>query len=844
MQSDNFLGIVELPQALAELHQLRKNQEQLQERASLLSIALHLAHVGSWKIELPERRLVWSEKFVSIGELPLDASISVDEAFQLIAPEYREKAWNAFNACERNGTPYDIEVQILAPGGTRHWVRTIGQAVRDASGTISQIQGIFQDITEKKQAEQTFRESMERFQIVAKATTDAIWDWDIMADRVWWSDSIQRVFGYSADEIGNDFNSWINRLHPEDREQVVQSILTAINESKDDRWRGEYRFLRKDGSYAYVLSHGFLIRNPEGTAVRMAGSMVDITERKEADIQHQKDQARIRHQASLLDKAQDAIIVTDLDFRIRFWNKSAERLYGWTAEEAIGKSKNDLLFIRAGDYSQALHALMQQGDWRGEIRKQRKDGSILTVEVHWTLVRDESGKPQSILAIDTDITQRKEAEREIERLAFFDPLTRLPNRRLLADRLQHALASAARSHKMGALLFIDLDNFKSLNDTLGHDKGDLLLQQVALRLEICVPRKSDTVARLGGDEFVVMLEDLSEDSQEAATQAERVGEKILAAFNQPFEITGHEHHTTSSIGAALFDKHVSNVDELLKRADLAMYQAKAAGRNAIRFYDPEMQTIVTNRVALETDLRHGLQRHEFLLHYQPQVDDDGRKIGFEALVRWRHPRRGLVSPALFIPRAEETGLILPLGRWVLETACKQLALWAKDPDMAHLSISVNVSPHQFRHADFVQMVLEVLDRSGARPERLKLELTENVLVENVEDTVRKMTALKTKNVCFSLDDFGTGYSSLSYLKRLPLDQLKIDRSFVKDVLTDPNDAAIACTIVALAQTLGLQVMAEGVETVAQRDFLAGHGCHAYQGYLFGHPLPIEQCTAL
>jgi predicted signal transduction protein with EAL and GGDEF domain len=346
------------------------------------------------------------------------------------------------------------------------------------------------------------------------------------------------------------------------------------------------------------------------------------------------------------------------------------------------------------------------------------------------------------------------------------------------------------------------------------------------------------VARLGGDEFVVVLESLNGIPQEAANQTESVGEKILAALQQTYLLGDVEHRSTASIGATLFYGHETSIDDLLKQADLAMYKAKDTGRNALSFFDPAMQTIVMERVALEADLREAVHKKQFVLHYQAQVVDEGRVIGAEVLVRWQHPERGMVSPAEFIPLAEETGLILPLGDWVLETACRQLALWASRAEMAHLTVAVNVSAQQFREADFVDSVLAVLRQTGANPQRLKLELTESLLVSNVEDIVGKMHALKAKGVGFSLDDFGTGYSSLSYLRRLPLDQLKIDQSFVRDVLSDPNDAVIAKTIVALAQSLGLGVIAEGVETTAQRDFLANSGCHAYQGYFFSRPLPI------
>ena len=469
----------------------------------------------------------------------------------------------------------------------------------------------------------------------------------------------------------------------------------------------------------------------------------------------------------------------------------------------------------------------------------RKNGEIHPQWLHITAVTDDSGAVSHYVATVTDITQRKAAEDQIRQLAFYDPLTGLPNRRMLIDRLRHALASSTRSTRYGALLFIDLDHFKTLNDTLGHDKGDLLLQQVAQRLLDTV-REEDTVARLGGDEYVVMLEGLDETQQVAASQATAVGEKIIARLNWPYQLAGHEYHSTPSLGLTLFHGHELEVEELLKQADLAMYQAKNAGRNALRFYDPQMQAAVTRRAELEADIRQGILYGQFALYYQAQVDASAHIVGAEALLRWRHPVRGMVSPAEFIPVAEESGQILTLGSWILEAACAQLVEWAKDPDTAPLTLAVNVSSRQFRQQDFAQHILDMLDYTGANPHRLKLELTESLLADNLDDVVVKMSALRARGVGFSLDDFGTGYSSLSYLKRLPLDQLKIDQSFVRDVLSDANDAAIVKTILALGDTLGMNVIAEGVETAEQRDFLRSSGCLNYQGYLFSRPLPARE----
>jgi len=480
----------------------------------------------------------------------------------------------------------------------------------------------------------------------------------------------------------------------------------------------------------------------------LAAYAVAEHERRAAD-------ARIRDQAALLDKARDAIIVRGVDHRILYWNKSAERLYGWTAKQALGASIEDLIYEHSAAFRKATEQVLEMGKWSGEFTRRREDGSSLTVESRWTLVRDDSGNPQSILAIDTDITERKVAENDIRQLAFYDPLTKLPNRLLLQDRLQQALASSSHSQCAGALLFIDLDNFKALNDTLGHEKGDLLLQLVAQRLTACV-RESDTVARLGGDEFVIMLSDLHESPSDVAIRAKGVCEKILEHLRQPYSIAGNEQHSAASIGVALFQGRQDTVGELLKRADLAMYQAKAAGRNTVRFFNHAMQAAVTARAALEADLRQGLRERQFFLYYQPQVNQDGHMIGAEALLRWQHPTRGLVPPVRFIPVSEETGLIVPLGLWVLETACAQLAAWAGSPSTAELSIAVNVSAKQFHHEQFVEQVRMALDHCGANPRRLKLEITESLFLDDLETVIAKMSALQEKGVCFSLDDFGTG----------------------------------------------------------------------------------------
>ena len=442
------------------------------------------------------------------------------------------------------------------------------------------------------------------------------------------------------------------------------------------------------------------------------------------------------------------------------------------------------------------------------------------------------------IVILRDITQSKRAAREIEHLAFYDTLTGLPNRRQLLDRLHQAIGDAARRPGLCALLFLDLDNFKTLNDALGHDVGDVLLKQVAQRLKSCL-REGDIVARLGGDEFVVILENLSDQVAVATSQTETVGAAILAHLNQPYQLGAQHHHGTCSIGAALFDARTASIEEVLKQADIAMYRAKTDGGNALRFFEADMQTRITTRAALENELHAAIAAQQFVLHYQSQVTSDNRVLGAEVLVRWHHPVRGLLLPGQFIDVAEDTGLIIPLGLWVLETACSQLAAWSGDPLRRRMQLSVNVSARQFREADFVDQVGRVLARTGADPQKLKLELTESLLHEKVADAVGKMQVLAALGIRFSMDDFGTGYSSLSYMTQLPLSQVKVDKFFVHRIGLDPKVESIILAIIGMARSLELEIVAEGVETPAQRDFLVRHGCGLCQGYLFGVPQPLE-----
>jgi diguanylate cyclase (GGDEF)-like protein/PAS domain S-box-containing protein len=645
-------------------------------------------------------------------------------------------------------------------------------------------------------------------------------------------DYLNKIYGdFTGMSLDVATQNWLHIVYPDDLDRTIAAWRAAV--AGGTLYSVEFRgFDVRRGEYRWLSVNARPVRDNRGNITKWFGIATDIHERKVADERANLLASRLD---ATIESMSDGFVMIDREWRVIYINKMAERLLKRSRSALLGKMVWDEFaeLFESQLYRECQRALDQQCAIEYE--------TFSSLCGHWCEIRIYP-TPELVSIYFRDIDSRKTAEAQIERLAFHDQLTGLPNRQLLRERLQHALLMTARSGRVGAVMFIDLDNFKTLNDTQGHDKGDLLLQQLGGRLSACVG-DIDTVGRLGGDEFVVVLEDLSGDLEAAATQAELVGETILSALNRPCDLGGYQHIGTASIGITLLDGQVSCIEDVLKRADLAMYRAKAAGRNAIRFYDPEMQTTIAAKMALETGLRESLEARLFTLYFQPQLDRDHRLIGAEALLRWTHPAHDAVPPGVFIPVAEETGLILELGRWVLDAACACLARWALEPATAGLTLAVNVSAHQFRLPDFVADVLRVVARSGIDPERLKLELTETALVGDIDDAVRKITALKEAGIRFSLDDFGTGYSSLSYLRFLPLEQLKIDRSFISRIPGNTNDVAVVEAIIAMAHKLGLSVIAEGVETEQQLAFLDGQGCNAYQGFLFSKPVPLEEFTA-
>jgi len=715
---------------------------------------------------------------------------------------------------------------------------TIKTPILNEQGKLIGVLGIARNITERKLAERALHESQKRYQELLDGVGEkfVIYSHNLNGDLLYVSDGIINVFGLSKEfAMGASWGAivdWLPGVLETTQEKIIQMVTGEISFSQHEMY-----FTHSDGNVRTLHVSSHATRNKNGEVLSIDGIIEDITERKQAE-----KELRI---AATAFESQEGMMVTDSDKIILRVNHAFTTITGYKPKEVIGKVAQ---FLNSAKQDKAFYTAMWKtiydtGAWEGEFLNQRMSGDIYPAQLIITAVKDTAGITTNYVITLTDITKSKAALNEIKNLAFFDPLTSLPNRRLLLERLTHALSASTRTGQYGALLFLDLDNFKTLNDTLGHNFGDLLLQQTAKRLTNCL-RKSDTAARIGGDEFVVLLEDVGGQEVDAATHAEAAGRKILAALNAPYALDVHTYNSSSSIGITLFDKQQTKSVDLLKQADIAMYQAKQDGRNALRFFEPKMQEVIHARAELEKFLRRAIEQQQFELYYQIQVDQTGQAVGAEALIRWHHPTQGIISPDDFIPAAEESKLILPIGQWVLETACAQLQIWQQDTLTQNLSLSINISAIQFSQANFVEQVKTAIANYAINPELLNLEITESLLLNKADDSIATMKALQAIGIKFELDDFGTGYSSLQYLKELPLHQLKIDQSFIIDITTNTSDQAIVLTIIAMARSLGLGVIAEGVETEEQRQRLLNKGCTNYQGYLFSQPVPIEKFETL
>ena len=665
------------------------------------------------------------------------------------------------------------------------------------------------------------------------------WEWDRVHQQTLWSPELYHITGASLESFQPEQESLFQFVHPDDRAQL-RSLFDRLMHGKRDELSFEHRIVRADGSLRHVHSYAYVTRNKTHEVQRLLGVVHDNTGQKEIELAlRDKTQAL----QSILDNAPIGIWLQDIKGKLLFVNRAYCEALGISEKKFLSVKHYAALYepeVAEHCMASDMDALSQEGPQISHEKMPYADGSVHDLEVIKVRLSNEHGMVTGLIGLSLDITERKHAEEELLHQAYYDSLTGLPNRTQLLEQLSKSLAQAQRHQYQNALLFFDLDNFKTINDTLGHDVGDLLLKDVGERLRHVV-RQEDSVARLGGDEFVVILNDLGKDHKQAVDQANQTAHKIKDTLSLPYRIEGREHHITLSIGIDLFPENGEQIHDILKHADTAMYRAKEAGRNTIRFFARSMQAAAEERFHLQHLLRQAIGHDELSMYYQPQYTHDGKLLGVESLLRWNHPQRGNISPERFIPIAEESGQIIDIGTWVLQQACRALRSW-QDSGIDKLPVSINVSPRQFHQADFVEQFQRIVHQEGVSPRLIELELTETILAENLEELTAKMTALKAMGVQFAIDDFGTGYSSLSYLKRLPLDRLKIDQSFVRGITSDPSDALIVETIIAMATHLGLEVIAEGVETRAQMQFLLKRGCDAFQGFYYSRPLSQEKFT--
>lgn len=805
-----------------EVTQQKLAQAQLMSNQRLFQIAGETALIGGWYVDMADGVPIWSDELSHIHGMPSGFQPSVEEAFSFYAPDSRERLLAAFSACCERGISFDDEYEIITPQGNCLWVRAIGKAVRDAEGTIIQVQGASQDITEQKQ----LRENLSKLAKRLTTTLDSITDGFFTLDTHW-------CFTY--------VNSEAERiLKCRKGELLGQNIWESFPDAKGSRFDEEYQ--RAARQQKAVHFEDFNPRLGLWVEVHVYPSTEGLTVYFRDVSEHKASE----HQLTLLERSVESstngVIIVDaqsIDLPMVYVNAAFERITGYSRSEALG---HNCRFLQGEDTNPATvkllkEAVAEQRDVHVVIRNYRRDGKVFWNDLYISPVRDETGEVTHYLGVQNDVTEQREYQAQLTYNANHDALTGLPNRVLLGQRLDEGCLLARRYQRFIAVLFIDLDDFKPINDTLGHEVGDFILVEVAKRIEDEL-RPWDTVARFGSDEFVVLLPDLAHEKDVV-----QVVERLLQRLTPPYWYRGSELRITASIGIAINDGSTDNPRQLVQQADLAMYKAKRRGRNTYHWYTEDLNRKVSERVSLRSALQQAIEQQQFTLHYQPQIHaPSGRVVGVEALIRWQHPERGNIPPSDFISLAEDTGQIIPISDWVLSTACRD-AKHLNAIGVGPITMAVNVSPMQFQRPGFLASIEQALTDSDLMPLLLELEITEGVLMDSAEQAIEALEGLRALGVHVALDDFGTGFSSLSYLKRLPINKIKIDRSFVRDVITDHKDAAIINGVVAMADKMGLEVLVEGVETVEQFSYLTQCHCDYFQGYYFARPMPLDALSA-
>lgn len=833
--SGDIQGVVLVFRDVTENYNL---QHTVQEHALRLQRIMEASMDAAIVADEKGRILEWNPQAEAMFGWSRDEAVGSYLHDTVIPPEHHEAHQQGIKrlmeAGEANVLGQRMETTGLRSNGTRFPIELTVAQLHQSQGWL--FSAFIRDLTEEKQIEATLQKNKAQLTEAQRIAQLGSWELDLKNGRLEWSEEIYRIFDLDPDSYEPSFEAFFDAVHPEDRDTVTHAYDESVK--KKMPYNIVHRLLMKDGSIKYARARCETSYDEQGTPLRSLGTVQDITASTIAE-----QELRL---AATTFKSHAGILITDNSGTILRVNPALEAMTGYSASELVGQNPRILQSDRHDHkfYQHMWSLLGETGQWHGELWNRHKDGRLYAELLTITAVKNEAGEVTHYVGTTQDITERMRAEARVEHLAYYDDLTELPNRRLLHDRLQQEIAVARRHAVYGALLFIDLDQFKHLNDALGHPAGDELLRQVAMRLKNLV-RAEDTVARLGGDEFVLVLPAQDRDLSHMGFEAQAVAEKVRTQLAESYNLNGHQYHMTTSTGIALFPENDEDADDILKHADSALYRAKEDGRNTVRFYQPSMQAAADTRLTLEKDLRDALEHDGLQLHYQPQVDSEGRITGAEALIRWQHPQRGMVPPSIFIPVAEETGLILGIGNWVLRTAVQQVCEWRRCGVGEQLSrLAINISPRQFHQSNFVDQVISICEETGVPLDRIELEITESLVMRNLGETVEKMDALRSRGIRFAIDDFGTGYSSLSYLKRLPLDLLKIDQSFVRDIVSDPYDAAIVNTIIAMASHLGLGVIAEGVETLEQLELLRERGCSSFQGYYYSRPVPAEELVKL